>query len=269
VLKALSPVQAHRYGRDGFLSPVPALSRTTADDARWRFGELEQALGPRRRDIVWLTNLHLCFRSWYDVVMTPAVLDAVEDLLGPDVLVLSSIVFVKDPGQPSFVSWHQDGRGVQSCVDGRLRALSAWIALAPSTTANGCLRVIPGSHLHGYLEHEYTHEPDNMLRRGVRVRGIVDEAQAVELPLHPGEMSLHHLHTLHASHANAGVEARVGLAVRYAHPEIMIAATHAPAVLARGRDDYGHHDLMPSPPPDDPVGSMAAMTASVRLWDVR
>jgi non-heme Fe2+,alpha-ketoglutarate-dependent halogenase len=265
MLNLLTPAQADGYARDGFLSPVPALSPPECANYRIRFSELEEALGSRRRHLDWLTNLHLCYRWCYELAMTPAVLDAVEDLIGPDVLLLSSIFFVKDPGQPSYVSWHQDGRAYRR--EGHpVRALSAWIALAPSTESNGCLRVMPGSHLQGYLDHDHTYGADNMLRRGETVRTAVDEAQAVQLPLQAGEMSVHHVYTLHASHANAGVGPRIGLAVRYAPPDTVIAGKHAPAVLARGRDVCHHHELLQEPPSADPAESMAAMTAAVNVW---
>ena len=200
--------------------------------------------------------------------MTTAVLDAVEDLLGPDVLVLSSIFFVKDPGHPHYVSWHQDGRPFAR--DGRpLRVLSTWIALAPSTEETGCLRVIPGSHTQGYLDHDLTYKPDNMLRRGETVRTPIDESRAVSLVLQPGEMSVHHVDTLHASNANAGAGARIGLAVRYCHPDTSIALRHAPVGLARGADAYHHHEVLAGPPPEDLTESMAAMTTAVATWGIR
>jgi len=268
MLRVLSRTQADAYARDGFVSPLDALPPSACVAYRARFDDLERTLGPRRRDIVWMTNLHLCFRWCYDLVTIPAVLDAVEDLIGPDLLVVSSMLFVKYPGEPSYVSWHQDGKALR-CVGGPMRALSAWIALAPSTEANGCLRVLPGSHGQGYLDHDCTYGADNMLRRGETVRAPIDEAQAVLLPLQPGEMSIHHVHALHASHANTGEGPRIGMAVRYAPPDTSIAATHAPVVLARGKDDYHHHDVLREPPPDDAIESLAAMTAAVGTFGAR
>jgi len=186
----------------------------------------------------------------------------VQDLIGPDILVLSSIFFVKEPGLGHFVSWHQDSRFFRR--DGRpLRALTAWIALAPSTRRNGCLLALPGSHTQGYLPHDLTYDGLNMLRRGDTARAPIDESRAVAMPLDTGEMSVHHIDTLHASGVNEGTAARIGLAVRYIHPETALTIDHAPVVLVRGVDAARHHLRCEARPSDDLDEGLASLAETV------
>jgi hypothetical protein len=255
---SLSADQVRAYHRDGLLSPVPVLGERECERFRSRFAELESAVGPASPDGSWTRNPHLHFGWCWDLVTWPVVLDAVQDLIGGDILVLSSILFVKKPGQRQFVSWHQDSRFFRR--DGRpLRALTGWIALAPSTLETGCLLGLPASHTEGYLPHDFTYEASNMLRRGETVRAGVDESCAVAMVLEAGEMSLHHIDTLHASHVNEGPTARIGLAVRYVHPETALTVAHAPVVLARGTDAFGLHDTCPDRPPDDLRSGLASL----------
>ena len=175
---------------------------------------------------------------------------------------LSSIFFVKEPGRGHFVSWHQDSRFFRR--DGRpLRALTAWIALAPSTRRNGCLLALPGSHTQGYVPHDLTYDGLNMLRRGDTARAPIDESRAVAMPLDTGEMSVHHIDTLHASGVNEGTAARIGLAVRYIHPETALTIDHAPAVLVRGVDAARHHLRCEARPSDDLDEGLASLAETV------
>ena len=205
------------------------------------------------------SSWHLCFRwaFWH-----PAVLDAVEDLLGPDILVHSSTLFRKAARSQSFVSWHQDGHNWR--LDAPLVA-SAWIALSPSAHPNGCLRVIPGSHHGNRIAHREQSHPDNMLLNGLQTEVEVDETLAVDVCLKPGDMSLHHVDLIHGSNANRSDVPRVGFAVRYASPAVHQERAHHQVVLARGRDDFGHFQRTEAPPGDSVAEGIAAQS-EIMQW---
>jgi hypothetical protein len=242
------------YKQNGYLSPRRVLGAEEASGYEARFVEYmskyaQQLCGLLQRDRrVYLSEAHL-FLSWvYRIVAHPAVLDAVESVLGPNILVWGAQWFPKLPGDNAYVSWHQDGTywGLHPP-----NVTTAWIALSDSTPENGCMRVVPGTHHTPKLPQRETYAPDNMLSRGQEIAVQVDESRAVDLVLQPGEMSLHHIGIVHGSGPNRSDHARIGLAVRYIGPEVrQEGSARDLAVLVRGKDEYGHFDLVEPPERD-------------------
>src|SRR5262249_24535025 len=163
------------------------------------------------------TKPHLVFEWVAELVRHPAILDAVEDLLGPDLLVWSSSFFLKGARDPSYVSWHQDSTywGLSEPD-----VVTAWLALSVSSVASGCMRVVPGSHLRDQIPHRDTFAEHNLLSRGQEVLVEVRDADAVAMPLSPGEFSLHYVRMVHGSEPNRADDRRIGLAVRYIPPRL-------------------------------------------------
>jgi ectoine hydroxylase-related dioxygenase (phytanoyl-CoA dioxygenase family) len=189
------------------------------------------------------------------------VLDAVEEVLGPDILVWSSQWFAKLPHDRAFVSWHQDATYWGLTPP---NVSTAWIALTVSDAANGCLRVIPGTHRGELLPQRETYGADNMLSRGQEIAVAVDESQAVDLVLRPGQFSLHHVGIVHGSGPNESTGPRIGLAVRYISPDVIQqGAQRDLAILARGRDRYGHFDLVEPPDRDLAYGESSTHRESI------
>jgi ectoine hydroxylase-related dioxygenase (phytanoyl-CoA dioxygenase family) len=186
------------------------------------------------------------------IVHHPTILDAVEDILGPDILCWSSRWFIKDKNDGGFVSWHQDvpywGLDVGENI------LTAWVAISPATRDNGCMKVIPGSH-RSLVPHKEG-VSNNLLLRGQEVAVKVDEAQAVYMALDAGQMSIHHGLMFHGSAENHADERRIGFAIRYI-PTRVKAVDGLPkdsVQLVRGVDRYGHFNLEPRPVRDlDPL----------------
>jgi ectoine hydroxylase-related dioxygenase (phytanoyl-CoA dioxygenase family) len=128
--------------------------------------------------------------------------------------------------------------------------VTAWIALTPSNLSNGCMRVMPRSHL-TTLSHKDTRDPNNLLTRGQEIAAEVDESKAVDLVLSPGEFSLHHERTVHGSKRNEGTERRIGFSVRYLRPTArQVVESSDSATLVRGVDRYGHFAPEPRPTTD-------------------
>jgi hypothetical protein len=200
-----------RYESEGVLFPVRVLSGGEVVEYRDALESVATSCGngyQRRFD-----NLHLFFPWAYRLATNEALLNVVESIIGPDLVVDGTLVFYKPPHDSSYASWHQD-----SVYSGwhLTPSVSAWIALTRSERANGCMRVVPGSHQQGLLEHDNVLDDPNLLnRRGERLRMDVDEAQAVDVTLKPGEMSLHHTNIVHGSNANGSAEPRIGFIVRF------------------------------------------------------
>ncbi|HET7114182.1 MAG TPA: phytanoyl-CoA dioxygenase family protein, partial [Pyrinomonadaceae bacterium] len=124
-------------------------------------------------------------------------------------------------------------------------SVSAWIALTVSEPANGCMRVIPGSHKHGLLEHDNVQDPNLLNRRGERLRMDVDESQAVDVVLRPGEMSLHHTNIVHGSNPNTSDGPRIGFIVRFVTN--LSTNRDRPVMRVRGNADCDHLRLVEPP----------------------
>lgn len=162
----------------------------------------------------------------------PVLLDMVSRVLGPDLIVWGSHVFAKPAGDGMAVPWHQDG---QYWFHVRpLETVTAWIAIDPSTRANGCLRVIPGSHRAGALEHGISPDPDLALNRALG-DADVDDSLARDVELMPGQVSLHHHLLVHGSNANTSGTRRCGYTVRY-----MPATSHFDRTLPPTRIGHDH-----------------------------
>jgi non-heme Fe2+,alpha-ketoglutarate-dependent halogenase len=238
--KVLSESQLEAYERDGCICPIRALPANEAAAFRHALEEQETYMGGTLKR---MDNCHLFFRWAYNLATHPGVLDVLEDLLGPDLFVHSTRIFYKHAHDPSYVSWHQDGR--YSSLNSK-PAPSAWIALSESTVENGCLRVVPGSHRSGVHPHVETFAADNLLNHGEEISVQVDESTARDFILNPGEMSLHHVNLIHGSKPNRSDSRRIGFAVSYMTPAVR--RSSLPVVRARGTSDEHEFHLVSQPP---------------------
>ena len=238
------------FARDGYLPAMPLLSTEAARDMRAQLEAFETETGGPLKGSNRFKN-HLLFKWLADLVRSPRILDMVESLIGPDIMVWSTDWWIKEPRSPSFVSWHQDSQywGLDTT-----RLITIWIALSPSTLESGCMRILPGSHLGPDLRHEDTYHDDNMLTRGQSIAGI-DETKAVNLKVQTGECVAFAFRIAHASHPNRSDERRIGLAIRYLPPDArQLLADKDSAALVRGSDSFGYFEHEPCPGHDfDPV----------------
>lgn len=257
--KLLSPQAVAAYERDGYHAPVRVM---TAGEAREYRNALEthEARTGQPLQGNWRHKVHLLF-TWADaLVHHPKVLDAVEDVIGPDILCWNTNFFIKEANSPGFVSWHQDSTywGLDPSD-----VITAWIALTTVTPENGYMQVIPGSHKVDQLPHLDTFHKDNLLSRGQEISVPVDKSTAIGLALEPGEMSLHHIKLVHGSDANRTDDRRVGLAIRYIPTYVRQTKVRDAAMLVRGTDRFGHFDHEPRPQADLDDAARAAHAESV------
>ena len=230
------------FERDGIVFPIPALPPEKTAAYRACFAEMERLAGHQLGRVAHPAR-HF---DWaYRLATEPAVLDAVEEVLGPDLLLAGSLVLCKYPRDPAFVAWHQDNYYSNLHLT---PSLSAWIALLDSTAENGCMRVVPGSHRKGVLPHEEKGNANNLLKLGQEIQVEVNEADAVEVVLRAGEMSLHHAAIIHGSRSNRSDTQRLGFIVRFVTSAYDLASQQTPFILARGRTGLGNLHLAPSPP---------------------
>lgn len=239
----LTEEQVERYRTEGFLCPLRVLDDEEVLRFQGRLAELETEIGKVSR----LDQGHHFFGWAYDLAIHPVIVDAVEALLGPDVLVCATLVFGKYPHDPGYVAWHQD-----SVYSGwhLSPSTSAWIALSPSVPENGCMRVVPGSHLDGLRRHSERPDGASLLRRGEEIEVEVDETEAHDLALQPGEMSLHHSNIIHGSNPNRSDTKRIGFIVRYVTPAYR-EPTKVQILRARGDSDCDHLPLASGDRPTD------------------
>ncbi len=146
--------------------------------------------------------------------------------------------------------------------------VTAWVALSPSNTSTGCVRIVPRSHLMGQMPHADHRDPTLMLSRGQTLTAPIEAATAVPIVLSPGEFSLHHTMAVHASDPNTGDEDRIGIGISYIPTRVRhVGPTRLSATLVRGRDTHGHFDLEPRPLADLDSGAVAAHHDSeARFW---
>ena len=244
--KCLTNAQIAAYEREGYLAPVAVISETEAQALRATLERIEAGMGgPLRGDL--RHKAHLLFPFLAELIRHPAILDAIEDVLGPDILCWNTNFFIKEADTPAFVSWHQDSTywGLSSPD-----VCTAWIALTPSDLDNGAMAVIPGSHTMDQIPHRDTFDRHNLLTRGQEIAVEVDDDRGVPLVLRPGEMSLHHVRLVHGSPPNPSNDRRIGFAIRYIPTSIRQLEGPDSATLVRGADRYGHFELEPRPERD-------------------
>ena len=235
--KILTQAQIDQFHRDGYVHPIRVMSVAQATELRARLEAFEAKTGgPLKGDLRHKT--HLLFSWLGDLVHNEKILDAIEDLYGPDLFCWSSSFFIKEKRNPAFVSWHQDSTywGLSKPV-----VVTAWVALSASNKANGAMEVIPGTHLMDQIPHRDTFAKENLLSRGQEIAVDVDARKAVTIELEPGEISLHHVRLVHGSAPNPSDDRRIGYAIRYIPTDVeQIADKGDWATLVRGSDRYNH-----------------------------
>ena len=214
--KILKKEQIEQYHDQGFISPIRVISEQEAHSIKQEL-EMVEAEFPEEINAESRNNLHLSFAFLDALAHNEIIVDAMEDLIGPNISLWASVMFIKEPSSKHYVSWHQDATymGLDS-----LNFPTPWVALSPSNKETGCMTMIAGSHKTKIQEHEDTFAENNILTRGQVIQNV-DESKAVDLILEPGEMSIHHGAVIHGSQPNNSTHRRIGFSLQsYMPPNI-------------------------------------------------
>jgi ectoine hydroxylase-related dioxygenase (phytanoyl-CoA dioxygenase family) len=265
-MKALTDQQIRGYRHDGYLFPVPALSRAELDDCLAGLARFEARLGTKLTDADrrWRSAAYIHL-PWADaLVRHPRILDAVEDLVGPDILVFTSTFFIKEPGTPEFAAWHQDATYFGLAPT---EHVTAWVALADATEEAGCMEVLsargaPRQHRHAALKLAHS-----INGGGQAIVDPLDETGIVAMALPAGAFSLHHTLCAHRSAPNRAAHRRVGIGISYIPTRVRpVGSYRMPALLVRGRDTFGHFDLLEPPAAETDAVALARHEQTYRRY---
>ena len=234
----LSPNQLKQYEDEGFVSPIKIFSKEEAKEIRDEIELIEKEM-PEELEKSGRYNAHLISPLLDEVTHNPKILDAVESLIGEDILVCGTTLFIKNPNEKGFVSYHQDAKyiGLEP-----LNWVTAWVAITDSNEHNGCMRMWAGSHKDSLKEHNQMFNAGNLLTRGQTVQNVPKE-ETTPLVLTGGQMSLHHPTTVHGSDLNKSDDRRIGFVIQsYIGTDVKQILGKNSVQLARGKDNFNFHE---------------------------
>ncbi|TFI52260.1 hypothetical protein BLD44_021470 [Mastigocladus laminosus UU774] len=212
-------------------------------------------------------KIHL-LTTWADkLVHEPRILDAVESIVGPNILAWSSGIFTRLAGSNAQIAWHQDV--AYFGLDNFERAVRVWIALTPTNPENGTMRFAPGTHRHGIKEHAYAGRDAEAIAQGEQVLLPVDESQTVDVVLRAGQCSFHHLAIAHASGPSRASIDRINFTIDYIAPDVRPLTSPDSALLVRGHDICNYYAPEVRPRKDFGEAELESYFRAVRTRDRR
>ncbi|MFD5751089.1 phytanoyl-CoA dioxygenase family protein [Streptomyces sp. NPDC127033] len=266
-MAGLTQRQVSDFQRDGFVLPLDILAEEEAAELRDTVAghlAVSRRRGGATAALAYGPKVHL-LSSWADrLVRHPTLLGVAESLVGPDILVWGTQIFVKEPGGDTDLAWHQDALTYDLDSQGRLAAFRVWLALTPTSVENGTMRFAAGTHREGILAH----------RRGAGLQGMMrgdeatfDESRFVrrDVTLRPGQCSLHNMLVVHGSGVNRTDETRIAFAVDYLATSVSPRRRPDSALLVKGADTHGNFVLEESPDGDLGEDGLARCTEAVEM----
>jgi non-haem Fe2+, alpha-ketoglutarate-dependent halogenase len=256
-MKTLTQDQIDSYRYNGFLFPIPALSTGEITECLDGLARLEHELGcpVAEAEVKWRSHGHT-HSPWFNrLIRHPRILDVVEDVIGPNILVWTSTFFIKEAGSPTYAAWHQDGAyfGLKPHEQ-----VCAWVALTDASREAGCMEQLS---FRG-APTEYHHEPKGLAnsinRAGQTIVERFDESNPTAMALEAGSISLHHEFAVHRSAPNNASHRRVGIGLNYIPTHVRVESpVRLCAMLVRGEDRYGHFDLVDPPAAERDAAALA------------
>ena len=237
----LSPNQLKQYEDEGFVSPINIFSKEKAKEIRNEIEFIEKEM-PEELEKSGRYNAHLISPLLDEVTHNTKILDAVQSLIGKDILICGTTLFIKNPNEKGFVSYHQDAKyiGLEP-----YNWVTAWVAITDSNEHNGCMRMWSGSHKDNLKEHDQKFNEGNLLTRGQTVQNV-PKNKTKPLILKAGQMSLHHPTTVHGSDLNKSDDRRIGFVIQsYIGANVKQVLGKNSVQIARGKDDHNFHEKIP------------------------
>ena len=235
----LSSNQLKQYNEKGYLAPIEVLSESEALAARKEIEFIEKEM-PNEIDNSGRYNVHLISPRLDSIVHNSKILDVVESIIGKNILVCSTTLFIKNPNEQGFVSYHQDAKYIGLEPH---NWVTAWVALTDSYEGNGCMKMWPKSHLE-IKDHNEKFNKGNLLTRGQTVENVPEkEVELVELKA--GQISLHHPRIVHGSGINKSNDRRIGFVIQsYIGTNVKQTLGQNSVQLARGEDRFNYHEFI-------------------------
>ena len=239
----LSSNQLKQYKDDGFISPINIFSKDKAKKIRNEIELIEKEM-PDELEKSGRYNSHLISPLLDEVTHNPKILNAVQSLIGENILVCGTTLFIKNPNKRGFVSYHQDAKYIGLEPH---NWVTAWVAITDSNEHNGCMRMWSGSHKNNLKYHKQKFNEGNLLTRGQTIENVPkDETKA--LILKAGQISLHHPTIVHGSDLNKSNDRRIGFVIQsYIGTNVKQVFGRNSVQLARGEDNYNFHKKIRRP----------------------
>ncbi len=233
----LSAQQIKYYNEKGYIAPIDVLSNQEASEIRKEIEIIEKkwpdALeGPGRNYV------HLISPVFNKLCLNKKILDAVESIIGKNILICGTTLFIKNPNEKGFVSFHQDAKYIGLEPH---NWVTAWIAITDANEENGCMQMWPGSHKKNLIHHTEKFDENNLLTRGQTIENVpLEETEPVVLET--GQMSLHHPTVIHGSGLNKSNDRRIGFVVQsYIGSNVNQVLGKMYVQKARGEDTHKFH----------------------------
>jgi hypothetical protein len=256
-MKALSQEQVDSYRYNGFLFPVPALTPDEVATCLAGLQRLELELGSpvAEADVKWRSHAY-AHSPWFNTLIRhKRILDAIEDVIGPNILVWTSTFLTKEPHSPTFAAWHQDGTyfGLEP-----KEQVCAWVALTDASEQAGCMEQLSSRGAPRQYNHAALGLANSINRAGQTIMEAFDQSNPVAMALRAGEFSLHHELAVHRSAPNHASHRRVGIGLNYIPTHVRVdSPVRCKAMLVRGEDRYGHFDLIDPPSAERDAAALA------------
>ena len=233
----LSPNQLKQYKDEGFVCPIDIFSKERANEIRKEIELIEEEM-PEELNKSGRYNAHLISPLLDEVTHDSKILDAVQSLIGKNILVCGTTLFIKNPNEKGFVSYHQDAKYIGLKP---YNWVTAWVAITESNEYNGCMRMWPGSHKDNLKDHEQMFDEGNLLTRGQTVNNVPIN-KTTPIILKAGQMSLHHPTVVHGSDLNKSSDRRIGFVIQsYIGTNVKQVLGENGVQIARGNDNYRYH----------------------------
>jgi len=239
----LSANQLKQYKDQGFVSPINIFSKDKAKEIRNEIELIENKI-PGELEKSGRYNAHLISPLLDEVTHNSKILNSVESLIGKNILVCGTTLFIKNPNEKGFVSYHQDAKYIGLEPH---NWVTAWVAITDSNEKNGCMRMWSGSHKDDLKEHDQKFNEGNLLTRGQTVKNVPKE-KTTPLVLKAGQMSLHHPTVVHGSELNESNDRRIGFVIQsYIGTNVKQVLGKNSVQLARGVDKFNYHKIIGRP----------------------
>ena len=239
----LSDHQINFYNQKGYVAPIDVLSKKEASEIRQEI-EIIEKKWPNALEGIGRNYVHLISPILNKVCINNKILDAVESIIGNNILICGTTLFIKNANEKGFVSFHQDAKYIGLEPH---NWVTAWIAVTDSNEKNGCMRMWPGSHKGGIKNHEQKFDEDNLLTRGQTIGNVTVE-KTDPVVLKAGQMSLHHPTVIHGSGLNKSNDRRIGFVVQsYIGTNVKQVIGKVYVQQARGEDMFNYHEHTKKP----------------------